>query len=79
MLLLYTVMDSSFCARPVGADKWKIKTPVGKYIITQEEDGLGNLRYWVATPVGRRIDDEADTLDEAEQIVTSHYQKHYAG
>ena len=72
-------MELSFHARPVGADKWKITTPVGKYIITQEEDGLGKPGYWAETPVGRRIETEAQTLDAAEQFVSRHYNKHYAG
>jgi hypothetical protein len=70
-------MELSFCARPVAPDKWKVTTPVGKYVITQEENNLGNLVYWIQSPVGRRLDDEATGLDEAEQIVSTHYQKHY--
>ena len=79
VLLLYTVMELTFCARPVGAEKWKVSTPVGKYIITQEENGLGYVCYSVDSPVGRRVETEVETLDEAEQIVTNHYHKHYAG
>jgi hypothetical protein len=70
-------MELSFYARPVAAGKWKVTTPVGKYIITQEEDTLGNLFYWIETPVGRRIETCAGALEEAEQIVSSHYNKHY--
>jgi hypothetical protein len=72
-------MELSFHARLLAADKWKVTTPVGKYIITQEEDTLGNLFYWIETPVGRRIETGASVLEEAEQTVSNHYHKHYAG
>jgi len=68
-----------FCARSLGADKWKITTPFGNYIIILEEDTLGEPCYWVETPVGHRIETEViNSLDEAEQIVSKHYHKHYA-
>jgi hypothetical protein len=72
--------ELSFYARPHGADKWKITTPFGDYIIHQEEDTLEDPCYWIQTPAGHRIETEViNALDEAEQAVSHHYHKHYAG
>lgn len=71
--------ELSFYAHPIGADKWRITTPFGDYIITQEEDTMGDPCYWVETPAGHRLEtDVISALDETEQIVSSHYHRHYA-
>jgi hypothetical protein len=70
--------ELSFYAHPHGADRWKIATPFGNYIIKQEEDTLGEPSFWIETPAGHRIETEViNALDVAEQIVSNHYHKHY--
>jgi len=66
--------ELSFYAHPLGADKWKITTPFGDYIINQEEDTFEDPCYWVETPAGHRLETEViNSLDEAKQTVARHY------
>ena len=70
--------ELSFYAHAMGADKWKITTPFGDYLIHREEDTLEEPCYWIETPAGHRIETEViNALDVAEQIISNHYHKHY--